>query len=251
MLEADLGIFQLSLKNRIIPSCELLKSVLKDNVSVIVAVKRNLRLFRNDLSKTLIPNVNLLLNLGVPECRILVMLRDQTGILIQPTEKFKAIIEEIKELGLVPEKKTFYDAIHLFYAQSKSTRKQKWELFKKWGWSDEEILSAVRKHPFILITSEEKIERVMNFLVNKMGWSISQISYRPLVFMHSLENWTMPRCLVVKFLFSKGVLKKNLTLSSFIGTSEVNFRKRFMDEFCVDFPEVTTLYGGAKDNAED
>lgn len=89
-----------------------------------------------------------------------------------------------------------------------------------------------------MITSEEKIERVMNFLVNKLGWSVSQISYRSLAFMHSLENWTMSRCLVVKFLLSKSVLKKNSTLSSFVGMSEENFRKRFLHECCVNFPEV-------------
>ncbi|KAL8101409.1 hypothetical protein AgCh_033335 [Apium graveolens] len=245
MLEADLRILQRGLKNRIIPSCELLKSFLKDNVSVVVAVKRYLRVFSYDISKTLIPNFNLLLNLGVPEYRILVLLRDQTGNLIQPTEKFKAIIDETKELGLDPEKRSFFDAVRLFYSLRKSTRERKWELFRKWGWSDEEILSAVRKQPFMMTASEEKIERVMDFLVNKIGWSISQISYRPLVIMHSLEKWTMPRCLVVKFLLSKGVLKNNLTLSSFIVLSEENFKKRFVDEFCVNFPEVITLYGGA------
>ncbi|KAK1384712.1 Mitochondrial transcription termination factor family protein [Heracleum sosnowskyi] len=249
VLEADLNILRRSLVNWIIPSCELLKSFLKDNASVIVAVKRNARVLRNDLSKTVKPNVELLLNLGVPEYRILVMLRDQTGNLIQPTQKLKAIIEEITELGFRPEKRSFLDAIHLFSGLSKSTRDRKWDLYRQWGWSDDEILSAVRKQPFIMATSEEKIDRVMDFLVNKMGWGVSQVSYRPLTVMHSLENWTMPRCLVVKFLLSKGVLKENLTLSSFIGLSGKKFRERFVDGFSENFPEVITLYGGADDNA--
>ncbi|KAK1384713.1 hypothetical protein POM88_022448 [Heracleum sosnowskyi] len=250
ILEVDRCILRCNLENRIIPSFEFLKSLLQDNASVIVAVKRNSRVLMKDISKNVSPNIELLLNHRVPENRILVMLRDQLSNLTTHTEKFKAVIEEIKEFGFVPEKKSFLNAILLFTRLSKSTRERKWDLYRKWGWSEDEILSALRKQPFIMTTSEEKIERVMDFLVNKMGWGVSQVSYHPKAIMHSLENWTMPRCLVVKFLLSKGVLKKNLTLGSLLGLNEEIFRKRFVDQFCVNFPEVIVLYGGVEENAQ-
>ncbi|KAK1384706.1 hypothetical protein POM88_022441 [Heracleum sosnowskyi] len=242
VLEADQHILGRSLGNRIMPSCELLKSLFNDNASVIVAVKRYPRVLGKDISKTVRPNVEFLLNLGVPEYRILVMLRDQTGNFVQSTEKFKDVIEKIMNWGFDPEKKSFLDAIHMFATLSKSTRDQKWDLYRRWGWSDDEILSAVRKQPFIMTTSEEKIERVMDFLVNEMGWDVQQVSSCPHAIMHSLEKWTIPRCLVVQFLLSKNVLKKNLALISFIKLQEGKFRVRYVDKFCVEFPQVLNLY---------
>ncbi|KAL8101423.1 transcription termination factor MTERF15, mitochondrial-like [Apium graveolens] len=248
---ADNGyVMRRSLENCLIPSCEILKGLLKDCKSVIVLVKKHPRVIKQDLRNSVVPNIELLRHYGVQNSRILAMLKQQPGTLLIGANRFKILVKEISEMGFDPGKIHFAGAITVWSGLSKETRERKLDLLRMWGWSDDEILLAFKKQPKIMISSEEKIEQVMDFLVNKMGWNASQISYRPLVMMHSLENWTMPRCLVVRFLLSKGVVEKNLTLSSFIRMSEDNFRKRFVDKFCVDFPEVITLYGGAEDNAQ-
>ncbi|KAL8097123.1 hypothetical protein AgCh_030286 [Apium graveolens] len=111
-------------------------------------------------------------------------------------------------MGFDPGKSHFARAINVWSQLSKETRERKWDVYTIWGWSDDEIVLAFKKHPNIMVTSEEKIQRVMDFLVNKMGWNASQVSSCPHALMHSLEKWTQPRCLVVKFLLSKGVLKR-------------------------------------------
>lgn len=248
ILTGDAHVIRSGLENSIIQSCEILNGLLKDNKSVIGVVKRSTRVLKQDLSKSLLPNIELLRQDGVPEYRILTILKDQPRSLLIGTDKFKIWVEEIKEMGFDPRKCHFAGAIYTWSGFSKETRNRKWDLYKKWGWSDDDILLAFRKQPAIMMTSEEKIERVMDFLVNKMGWDASQVSSCPLAVRHSLESWTMPRCLVVQFLLSKGVLKENLTLKSFILLKGGKFRERYVDRFCVEFPQVLNLYGITEDN---
>lgn len=66
---------------KVIPSCEFLKKLLKDNGSVVDAIMMNSRLLWTNISKTVRPNVELLLNHGVPVYRILVMLKTNLQIL--------------------------------------------------------------------------------------------------------------------------------------------------------------------------
>ncbi|KAK1393642.1 Transcription termination factor like [Heracleum sosnowskyi] len=248
ILVDDGHVIKRGLENCIVPSCEILKGLFQDRKSVIFVVKKFPRVLKQDLSKSLVPNVELLRLYGVPYSRILEMVKHQPRSFLNGAEKFKIFVGEIREMGFDPGKSHFAGAIYMWSGFSKETRERKWDLYRKLGWSDDEILLAFKKQPHIMITSEEKIERVMDFLVNKMGRDASQVSSCPHVIMHSLENWTMPRCLVVQFLLSKGLVKENLTLNSFIVLKGGKFRERYVDRFCVEFPQVLNLYGVTEDN---
>ncbi|KAI8020282.1 hypothetical protein LOK49_LG04G03857 [Camellia lanceoleosa] len=82
---------------------------------------------------------------------------------------FRRIVEEVDKMGFNPCKLNFVLAIHLLKSISKSTWGKKVEVYKKWGWSEDEILEAFGKHPVFIIVSENKIMRVVDFFVNKIG----------------------------------------------------------------------------------
>jgi len=51
-----------------------------------------------------------------------------------------------KENGFYPAEFNFTLAVHALRAMSKSTWMKKVEVYKKWGWSDNEVLVAFRKN---------------------------------------------------------------------------------------------------------
>jgi mTERF domain-containing protein len=64
----------------------------------------------------------------------------------------------------------------------------------RWGWSEDDVLSAFRKFPQCMIMSEKKIMQVMDCLVNKMGWPSGMVAKNPVVMGFSLEKRIIPRC---------------------------------------------------------
>ena len=46
---------------------------------------------------------------------------------------------------------------------TKSTWDKKVDTYKKWGWTDDEILAAFKKHTWCMMVSEEKMTAVMDF----------------------------------------------------------------------------------------
>lgn len=249
ILALDPGIMKRNIEKQIVPSYEYLKMVLKDNDRVVAAVKRSTWLFKQDIEKNLRPNIEFLRNFGVPDDRIAGMLRVQPRTMIQSVDRFRMVAEEVRDMGFEPAKSRFVTAFHVKNGLRETAWKRKWNRYKKWGWSDDEILSAFMRQPQIMAVSEKKVDRVMDFLVNKMGWKISKISCCPAVVMHSLENWTVPRCLVIKFLLSKGVVSEDFPLSTVIVSLESRFVENFVAKYCAEFPEVLQLYASKSEEA--
>lgn len=64
------------------------------------------------------------------------------------------------------------------------------DVYKSWGWSEEEIPMAFRKCPWILIASEDKIMAVTDCFVNRIGWKSSVMARYPIVFTRvRLREW--------------------------------------------------------------
>uniref|UniRef100_A0A5B7AN15 Mitochondrial transcription termination factor family protein n=1 Tax=Davidia involucrata TaxID=16924 RepID=A0A5B7AN15_DAVIN len=250
ILSADPTVLERSLKNQIIPSYQFLKSILDTDASVIATIKRSSWVLRNDLRKYIDPNVALLRDHGVPESRISSYLKTQPRAFIQIPKRFRPIVEVVKEMGFDPSKNSFVNAILVLTGNSKSTWERKLEVYRKWGWSDDEILLAFKKRPDCMASSEKKINQVMDFLINKMGWNASYVSRCPMVVLSSLENWTIPRCLVVQLLLSKGLIKKGFSLSSMIEMPKKRFLSNFVTKYQIKFPELLNLYEGKAASVE-
>ncbi|KAK1393646.1 Peroxin 6 [Heracleum sosnowskyi] len=228
ILVSDIEILRRGIKTQIVPCCEFLKSVARDHESFVGIVKRSTWVLKHDYKYNLQPNIEVLRDYGVPEYRIERFLRFQPRALMLDSERFKMIVKEVLEMGFDPVKSHFLRALNTIVGLSKETRERKCDLYRKWGWTDDQILSAFRKQPGVLVASEEKIEQLFEFLIKKMGWSATEVWSCPIVIMHSFENWTVPRCFVVQFLLSKGALPKDLNLSRVIVPMENRFKERLV-----------------------
>ena len=152
---------------------------------------------------------------------------------------------EVKELGFDPKTTLFFVAL-----RAKINRKSHWEkkinVYKKWGWSDEIIASAFLKYPWCMLASVEKIEAVMKFFVNDMGWESNVLAKHPMLVMVSLEKRVIPRAFVLKFLQSKGLIK-DAKLAAPFKVSEDVFLKRFVTCFEEEASQLLKLYEEKRD----
>ncbi|GAB2230223.1 hypothetical protein Droror1_Dr00014481 [Drosera rotundifolia] len=82
------------------------------------------------------------------------------------------------------------------------------QIYKEWGLSKDDILSAFLKAPQCVLFSEKKLRETLDFLVNKRGCQAEAIIQTPQILLYSLEKRFIPRCSVIHVLIQKGFVRK-------------------------------------------
>ncbi|XP_058202618.1 uncharacterized protein LOC131317056 [Rhododendron vialii] len=198
-----------------------------------------------------IPNIEILREVGVPNANIGLLLMRRPRAFAVGSNRFRICVDEVKRMGFNPSQMEFMSAIRVLTGMSKSTWEKKVEVYKKWGWTQDEILVAFKKHPNCMIASQDKINRVMDFLVKKMGWESSLVARRPKIIQLILEKRIVPRSAVYKALLLQGLIKTNgISLSTWLNFSEKQFRKKVLSYKMEEAPELLKLYNETLDLAK-
>ncbi|XP_054811719.1 uncharacterized protein LOC129312946 isoform X1 [Prosopis cineraria] len=220
-------IMRRSLSKHLIPSFDFFQDLFQSDDKLIKALRYCSGILL-DTNKRAVPNMKLLREAGVPESNVIKLLQFVPKTLTGNPNQFKEILEKVKEIGINPLKYQFLMAVHLYSSLSKSNLAKRAEVYKKWGWSDDDILAASRKFPLCMIASEDKIDAIMEILVHKLGCDPSAISSTyPNVLGYSLNKRIVPRSAVLQVLLSKGLTKRKTLLSTFLYT-EKDFLRRFV-----------------------
>ncbi|XP_021823973.1 transcription termination factor MTERF6, chloroplastic/mitochondrial-like isoform X3 [Prunus avium] len=235
-----------SLRNRILPTYNFLRSMLSEK-NVGVVFKHNSGIFLQGHCKHVVPNIGLLRESGMPQPCISFLLTRGTRVLMVNPEKFGQLVSEVKEMGFNLEKSTSVNALRALCGQNKLVLNRSREVLKTWGWSEDDFLSAFRKNPWCMIISEKKLMQAMDLLVNKMGWSSGMIAKYPVALGLSLERRLIPRCSVVKVLLLKGLINENLNLGSLVKPAEKQFLEIFVNRYLGEVPELLSVYQGKVD----
>jgi mTERF domain-containing protein len=230
-----------SLENTITPSYDFVKRFLLSDQSTIEFLKHCDRMI---FSKNPFQNIQLLIQNGVPESKMVILLRNWYPIVAENPLFLNKAVMEVKELGFNPKSTVFIVALRA-KVNSKSLWERKIDVFKKWGWSEENVVSAFVKHPWCMLSSVEKIEEVMKFFVNEMGWDSLVLAKYPVLFLHSLEKRVIPRAFVLKFLESKGLIK-NAKLAEPFKVTESVFLKRYVTCYKEEASQLLKLYEDKK-----
>ncbi|XP_038680787.1 transcription termination factor MTERF2, chloroplastic-like [Tripterygium wilfordii] len=241
-----------SLENYIVPCYDFLKSILVKDQRVFTLLKRSRsRLSLFNLEKILGPNVSLMRKIGLPESSISLLLYRSPNLLSQKPDKLDKLITKVLNLGFNPSQAPFVDALEMINQLKESTWERKMEVYRSWGWSDDEIWAAFRKSPRLMSYSDNKISNAMDFFLKKMGWKTSAIAKSPSVFHYSLEKRIIPRCLLVKILLQKGLVGE---ADFYIPTILALGRKQFLDKFVIkhqeQIPLLMTIFLGEVDLQE-
>ncbi|CAK9159739.1 unnamed protein product [Ilex paraguariensis] len=242
MLSSTPSILRRSLENQIIPSFDFFKNWLESDDDTVFAIKRFHKLLLHDLQTYVAPNIEILRELGVPESNLVVLLKYHPRVFMTKSDRFKEIVEEVKKIGINPITMKFVQAVQAMRGMSRLTWKKKVELYKKWGWSENDVLTAFGKHPWCMTASEDKIMGVMDFLVSKMGLDSSVIARRPDIISLSLDKRIVPRCSVYQALLEKGLITKDFSLRRMLESTEQLFLKKFVECFEEEASELLKLY---------
>ncbi|XP_004488247.1 transcription termination factor MTERF15, mitochondrial-like [Cicer arietinum] len=221
-----------SLENQIVPTYELVYRFLKSHKDTIACVNHNSTFFGD---RRVASNIRLLTENGVADSNIARMLKTHCRTL--QTRDMLKLVEELKDLGFNPSKATFGVALNAKTTVPEARWKEKVDTLKKWGWSDEDVLVAFRTQPYCMLVSIDKINLVMNFWINQLGWDAMALVKGSSVFLLSLEKRIIPRAQVVQYLLKKGLRKKTASMIYPFVMSD----KLFLDMFIKRFEESSYL----------
>uniref|UniRef100_A0A7N2LW65 Uncharacterized protein n=1 Tax=Quercus lobata TaxID=97700 RepID=A0A7N2LW65_QUELO len=218
----------------LLPKFEFFHSKGFTTSDIATVLSRNSPILKRSLKNHIIPSYVFLENfLGTD---------GNTITAVRRAIRFKEIVEEVKEMGFNPLGLSFILAIFAMRGMKKSTWERKVNAYKRWGLSEEEILVAFGRSPHCIMASEDKIMRVMDFLVNKMGLEASLIVKRPNLLTLSLEKRLIPRASVIQVLQSKGLIKKLFYLPAVFEDAEELFLQKFVMPYEKEASELLQLY---------
>ncbi|KAI4352331.1 hypothetical protein L6164_006594 [Bauhinia variegata] len=217
-----------SLNKCIIPRYRVLKSILFNDEEVAQTIKLGNWCFTNLRMDNIVSNVKLLREVGVPQRSISLLVTGYPDVAFFKHAKFGEAVKTVLGMGFDPLKSSFITAINVLGKLKQPVWESRLKTFERWGWSREVALSTFKKFPFCMLTSEEKIGKVMHFLVKEMGYTSEDIAHIPNVLTLSLEKRIIPRCSVVQTLKSKHLVKNDMRLGGFILLSEKQFSECFV-----------------------
>lgn len=175
----------------------------KDLVSVLT---RNRGLITHDIVSGIAPKMLLLKEHGLSQRDIVGLVKRGHGFITRSSKTIEAVLNSAKELGLDTKSPMFGHTLSSLVSFSSDSFKAKMEIFRGFGWSEEELLAAFKKAPSFLHLSEENIREKMEFLVGRAGCKQSYIALNPLLLTFSLEKRLRPRHYVMEVLKSKGIM---------------------------------------------
>ncbi|XP_024022643.1 transcription termination factor MTERF15, mitochondrial-like [Morus notabilis] len=231
-----------SLTKQIIPTYDFISNLFQSNEKTIAAAKRFPDILAQDVEKYVVPNINILREYGAPDSNIATLFVSQPRAFTSSLDRFRGIVEKVVEMGFDASKLNFVVAVRAFLSMSESVWESKVDAYKKWGWSEEDVLKAFQCSPWCMIVSKDKIMASMDFFINQMGWRPCLLVKCPALFGLSLKKRVVPRCSVFQFLLSKGLVKKEVSFHALLVVSEKKFLQKFVVPYEEEAPELLKLY---------
>ncbi|KAK1277820.1 hypothetical protein QJS04_geneDACA003677 [Acorus gramineus] len=234
-----------SMDKHIAPTLEFLRGLIGTQSDVIEVVDRLTLLLRSFYQERLVPNISALREHGVPVSQVskYIIKYPNMFCMTAPT-RFCEVVTVIHGIGIHPSQSIFIEAVRAMVCLSKSNWDGKFEVYKSFGWSEDEIVSAFRRFPKCMMFSQKKIKRGMEYFIKDLGWEKSYLSKYPVLLGFSLEKTVIPRCSVLQVLLSEGLIKKDMKWTTALKQSEKRFLERFVIKYKNEAPELTRAYQG-------
>ncbi|XP_058211713.1 transcription termination factor MTERF15, mitochondrial-like [Rhododendron vialii] len=195
------------------------------------AIRKVPQVIMSNPEKSLLPKLEFFKSKGFSSTdRTLSAIKHSSGlVLVNLDSRMTPNVELLREFTMI--------------SVSKLAWKKKIEVYKKWGLSEDEILGAFGKYPWFMMVSEEKITRMMDLLVNKMGLESSRVSKGPQLLSLSFEKRIVPRCLVYQALQAKGLIKKpKISFSPMTESPETRFITKVVEVAKEEATELLKMY---------
>ncbi|TYJ50367.1 hypothetical protein E1A91_A01G201100v1 [Gossypium mustelinum] len=239
IVAGDPWILTRSVDDRIAPSISDLKTVLGSNDDVLKLLKTSAWFLKSDLQKTMMPNIEFLRNCGICSSQIVSYVFSFPRFFLLKPESIKQFVERADALGFDRKSNMFLAAIRMLSSMSEENWELKLNLFRKLGFSEDDIMSTFRRTPQVFAVSERKIKQVTDFLLNRTNVGISFIISHPMVLICSLERRLKPRLLVIETLESKNLLRRKVSMTTIYKMPDKKFREKYVVPYLKELEEVS------------
>ncbi|MQL86422.1 hypothetical protein Taro_018955 [Colocasia esculenta] len=212
------------------------------NEDVLKAAKKVSNLLSYSLEARVIPRISLLRNLGFPDHKLGKLIIRNPRWLSVKLDWINTHVEQVKSLGFTPGSRMFMYGLLSVGTLSRSTIDAKSKLLRSYGWTQAELLSAIRRFPCILMYSEKKIHAAMGFLLNKAGCELFYLVRYPALVGFSMERRLMPRNNVLQCLKKRGLSPRAKDFWKAMRVSDHDFIVEFIIPYKDQFPEILEAY---------
>ncbi|XP_058079884.1 transcription termination factor MTERF8, chloroplastic-like [Magnolia sinica] len=241
LIVAKPNILTASLEKRLKPFFYFLHSLLGADRVVIDSLKQPR--FGFDQYK-MVSNLTILQNCGVPNHHVLKFLVKEPAVLAADSARFNEAVKMVQEMGFDSSTRLFMEAVRVILKLSRPVWDMKFKVYRSFGWSDKEILSAFRRHPICIMLSEEKIRRGLDFFMKELDWSPSYSASYAALLLLNLEKRILPRHRLLQFLASKGLIRKYKKLGWSFVMGEEKFMEKYVMKYRTEVPEILEIYEG-------
>ncbi|OVA06621.1 Mitochodrial transcription termination factor-related [Macleaya cordata] len=235
------NILAYGIDNYLIPNVKFLQALSDSNENIVKALKKSSWFLSFNFRKTIGCNVEILRQCSIPDKQISTLLFKQPRFFTQRPDWVKNHISRVEKFGFKRGSGSFIYAVYALSTMTKATLQVKFNMYKSYGWSESDIVSAFRKVPNLLMYSEQKVKAAMDFFVGEIGYNPKDFSSNPHLFTYSLEKRLKPRYEVLKILKSRG-LKLECNILSVAVLPEKLFLKRYVLRYVEKAPDLQQVY---------
>ncbi|GJN22282.1 hypothetical protein PR202_gb09837 [Eleusine coracana subsp. coracana] len=221
-------------------------SFLSSYEKVHAVLRRSYYFLNQDVERVVKPNITFLQQYGMTDCDIGKLFKLAPGMIILEPERVKEIVSCAEKIGIPRDSSMFKHALASIYNISPGRVNSRSNLLMKTlGCSEAELGMAVRKFPYILNSTEDRLSRSVDFLVRKVGLEPNYIAHRPSLLARSMTRRLVPRHFILETLKAKGLMKKDKDFFTVVIKSEKKFHNMFLDPYKESVPGFADAYVAA------
>ncbi|KAG9451170.1 hypothetical protein H6P81_011135 [Aristolochia fimbriata] len=224
-----------SLDDHLIPCVDFLRTQFGSDLDLPKVLKKSWKLLSFNLRKTILPHIEALRSRGLDDKQIQKLFLSHPSMFARKVTVLEDVISRIEKINAKFRPGMLIYAVYVVDKISVAKVEDKWKVFNSLGWSDEDIVSAFEKFPYLLATSEEKIRALIEF-VNQLGYDPKEIPAT--AFGMSMEKRIRPRYEILRILQKAGVLKEKISLYAIISMKESAFFERYVAPYVDDIPQL-------------
>ncbi|KAG6521303.1 hypothetical protein ZIOFF_018418 [Zingiber officinale] len=226
----------------ILPKIRFWLSILGSKDLLVKLFKQNRWFLGYSVDKRVRPNLEILQEYGVTGQKLATILQYRPRIVLQKPDSLKSLISRVENLGVSRTSGMFHWTLSAVSAVHPNKFKMQLELFRGFGWSEDDYFAAFRKSPTFTNVSVKTLQRKMEFFVNEAGYASSDIMMYPVILTYSLEKRLIPRYQILIFLKFNGYIKNFGKLSTYISYSEKRFFEMYILRYKDECPDLIEFY---------
>ncbi|XP_074559291.1 transcription termination factor MTERF8, chloroplastic-like [Curcuma longa] len=225
-----------------VPKIEFWQDLLGSKDALVKLFKSNHWFLGYSIKKKIQPNLELLRECGLDGPKLAFMLRNCPLIVAQNADFLQSLISRTEDLGVPRTSGMFPCTLFALFKVSPEKFKMQMELFRSFGWSEDDFVVAFQKCPTFPHKSSMSLQRKMEFLINEAGYASSYIATRPILLTLSLERRLLPRHRILATLKSRGHCERDYKVTTYMVDTEAQFLEKYIILYKDKYPDLSELY---------